>query len=159
MAVRIPILSRLTRLQRILLAVVAVVIVLFVVAVARPRDGDGGAADTRPGFVTWLGGLFGGSATVDPSALSGPCLQPDGRLVIDGTCALRVAAGDDDVRQVRLRAEAPITVRAPVPMRDSVGEQKVAAGDTIDVAVDADEQDITITCDAESPCVVSTREQ
>lgn len=73
--IRVPIWSGLTRLQRLLLAAVTVVVVLFVLSTglgARHGDGGGGLAEP-PGFVQWMGDLFGRSSRVDPADLGGDC--------------------------------------------------------------------------------------
>jgi len=59
--VRIPILSRLTRIQRILLAVVAVIVIAFFFAVGCTNGGSSNAAEP-PGFVKAIGNLFGAPA-------------------------------------------------------------------------------------------------
>src|SRR5262245_28524577 len=96
MRIRIPLWSRLTRLQRILLGVVTAIVVLFVVTVG--VGGVGGQADLSrpPGFVTWLGDLFGGPPAVDPADVTGACVPTtgvpaDGLLEFGDTCVLQVA--------------------------------------------------------------------
>ncbi len=156
MVIRIPVLSKLTRLQRILLAAVVVVIALFVVAAATgDRDGGAGAAQHPGGLVGWLGGLFGGSSTVDRKDLSADCLQDDGTLAIKGSCTLHVAAGSGNVRKVRLTARQAVSVRAKPPGQDTTGTRDVAAGDRLDVAVDQNANDIVITCTSGGTCVVT----
>jgi hypothetical protein len=151
---RIPILSKLSRLQRILLAAVVLVVVLFVLAAGNGSGSGTGSAQHPGGIVGWLGDLFGGSTVVDRKDLSAPCLQPDGRLVVKDTCTLHVAAGSDDVRKVKLTAQAPVTVTAKAPGQDTTGTRDVAAGDELDVAVDQNANDIEIKCDAAQACVV-----
>jgi hypothetical protein len=206
-AIRIPILSTLTRLQRILLAAVALVIVLFIVAVGvGGGSSEGSPEDGQQGFVGWLGGLFGGSAAVDHHAITTGCLAPAGssdtppapaaptpgptptakpsgpapslppgggsstsappspvaspsathelRLRFTDTCTVHVAAGDDDVRNLELQAQAAITVKSRVPNQDTTGVREVAAGDKLSVAVDGKATDILLTCHTDDPCVV-----
>jgi hypothetical protein len=150
--VRIPILSKLTRVQRILIVVVAVVVTAFFFAVGCTNDGQGNAAEP-PGFIKGIGDLFG-PPTVERKDITAPCLNPAGKLTIDGSCKVHVDAGSDDVRELKLKAEGAVTVRAPVPRQDSIGEKQVNAAEGISIAIDADAADIEIIC-ADSPCVVS----
>ena len=150
--VRIPILSRLTRIQRILLAVVVVIVIAFFFAVGCTNGGSSNAAEP-PGFVKAIGNLFRAPA-VARKDITAPCLSPDGKLTIDGSCKVHVDAGSDDVRELKLKTVGAITVRAPVPRQDSIGEKQLEPGEEFKVAIDADAADIEIIC-AESPCVVS----
>jgi len=150
--VRIPILSKLTRIQRILIVVVAVVVTAFFFAVGCSNDGQGNAAEP-PGFIQGIGDLFGPPA-VERKAITAPCLNPAGKLTIDGSCKVHVDAGSDDVRELKLKTEGAVTVRAPVPRQDSIGEKQVNPAEEISIAIDADAADIEIIC-ADSPCVVS----
>jgi len=74
---RIPIWSRLTRVQRILLGVVALIVALFVLTVGL----GGNRADVNlaepPAFVERLGSLFGGPPAVEPADVGGDCIAPD----------------------------------------------------------------------------------
>jgi hypothetical protein len=155
-SLRIPVLSKLTRIQRILLAAVVVVVVLFVLSVStNGRNGEGSIASGEGGVVGWLGDLLGGAAAVDPADLSGECLQPDGQLLVDGSCELVVSASDDDVRQIRLKAQDPVVVSAEPPGRDEAASEEVPAGEEITVAVDSDENVIEIACgESLDTCVV-----
>jgi hypothetical protein len=157
--VRIPIWSALNRLQRILLGVVVLVVVLFIVTVA--SGGSERKADPAqpPGFVTWLGDLFGEPGAVEAADLSADCLPPeglppDGRLAIDGSCVLRVAARDADLRRLTLKAEGAVTVQAPVPRGEDTATKELASDDQVDVSVDSDGAEITLTCFGAASCAV-----
>jgi hypothetical protein len=153
--INIPIWSRLTRVQRILLGVVVLIVVAFALAAGSSgREGEGSPDDAHHGVVGWLGGLFDGSTLVSRSALSGPCLPTSGPLEVDGSCTVHVAAGSGDVRKLKLRPRTPIVVRAPIPGQDRTGEQHVAANTEVDVAVNADATDVVLRCDGDSTCVV-----
>jgi hypothetical protein len=155
-AFRIPVWSGLTRLQRILLGAIVVIVALFIVSAATSgRAGDGGPDSGRSGIVAWLGDLLGGSSTVDRKDLSADCLQPDGRLVINGSCVLRVARSDSDVRQVKLRARDALSVRAPAPRGDQVVTDDLDAGKDVAIAVNGDGADITLTCAGADTCVAT----
>jgi len=74
---RIPIWSRLTRVQRILLGVIALIVALFILSVGL----GGNRADVNlaepPAFIKGLGNLFGGPPAVEPADVGGDCIAPD----------------------------------------------------------------------------------
>jgi hypothetical protein len=157
--IRIPIWSRLTRVQRILLASVAVIVLLFVTALAIGGSQDEGDAAKPPGFVTWLGGQFAAPTAVDPADLSGACLPAlglpeDHVLNIDANCDLRVAAHKGDLRELRLRAHGNVSVEAPLPRGDGSATKELDDGDELKVSVNADGADIMLTCSGSDKCAV-----
>lgn len=189
MRIRIPIWSRLTRLQRLLLAAVTVVVVLFVLTTslgARHGDGDagGGGLAEPPGFVQWMGDLFGGSTRVDPADVSGDCPraspppspaatpsaeptpsttpspsatpseQGRDRLDVVGSCVLVVAAREGGLRQLTLHALHAVRVEAPIPRGDGTAVKDLAAGDETTVSVDAGGGQITLTCRDAATCSI-----
>lgn len=158
MAVRlkIPIWSKLSRLQRVLLGAVVVVVALFIASVSAGATQDPGDPAAHPdGIVGWLGDLVGGPPAVDRADLTGPCLVDDGKaLQVDGSCVLTVAAGDESLRRITLRATDPVTVVAPVPRQDTTASSDLGAGDELAVDIDADGGDLTITCPSGGTCAV-----
>ena len=161
MRLKIPIWSRLTRLQRILLGVIVAIVVLFIVAVG-VGSGRGDGDPSHPGgFVTLLGKMFGAPPGVAPADLSGACVPQEGvpsnkTLAVSGTCVLRVAKGDKDLRQLKLRAHGAVTVEAPVPRGDGTATKKLADGEDLTVSVNSDGADITLTCGANA-CAIELR--
>src|SRR5206468_882922 len=94
---------------------------LFAVAVGTGgRAGTGDASSGRGGLVAVLHGWLGGSAGVSRADLSAPDCPPSpaGKLAVDGHCVVAVAARGSGTRQLRLRADGPLSVTAPVPGQD-----------------------------------------
>jgi hypothetical protein len=155
---RIPLWSRLTRLQRILFAAVALIVVLFVVAVSAGASGQRDLS-RPPGFITWLGGVFGGPDPVAPTDVNGDCvpgqgLPADRRLTIHSSCVLHVRAAGADLRQLKIHTEGAMSVEAPAPRGDTTVVKQLGAQDDVSVAVNSGGADITITC-AASSCAVT----
>ena len=137
----------LTREQKILIAAGLLVAVLYIGAVANGRgSGDGEAGTPVGGLVGVLAGWIGGASDADRADLAADCFEPDGRLAVKGSCTLRVASSDRDLRVVRLRAEQPVTVAARLPRSERTGTAEVAAGDETSVAVDGRGGDIRLDC-------------
>ncbi|MFC7483973.1 hypothetical protein ACFQX7_33555 [Luedemannella flava] len=103
---KIPIWSALGRLQRVLLGAVVVVVALFIASVSVGASQEPGDPASHPdGFVGWLGDLVGGPPAADRADLTGPCLVEDGTaLQVDGSCVVTVAASDESLRRITLRA-------------------------------------------------------
>lgn len=168
--IRIPIWSRLTRVQRILLAAVVAIVVLFVVAEGVGAGQGKGDPSRPPGFVNGLGDLFGEPDRVDPADLSGPCvpvdgMPADGLIAIGGTCVLRVDKADAGLRQLKMHARGGLTVEAPIPRGDEKGDgeekgggetavRELANGEDLTVTIDAAGADITLTCVGTDSCGV-----
>jgi hypothetical protein len=144
-----------TRQQKILLAVVALIVVLFVTGVASQGRSGPGSASAGNGLVSWLGGLIGESATVEPGDISADCLEPPDRLTVTGTCTLRVAARDGGMRQLDLRTEKEVTISARAPRGTDTVTDTVAAGEAATVAVDEEGGEVVIQCGGSEPCVVT----
>ncbi|GAA1832182.1 hypothetical protein GCM10009682_58340 [Luedemannella flava] len=153
---KIPIWSALGRLQRVLLGAVVVVVALFIASVSVGASQEPGDPASHPdGFVGWLGDLVGGPPAADRADRTGPCLVEDGTaLQVDGSCVVTVAASDESLRRITLRAKDAVTVVAPVPRGDSTATSDLAAGDELAVDIDADGGDITITCPSGGTCAV-----
>ena len=144
-----------TRNQKLLGGLVALVVVLFVLSLTNGGGNDGGNPGAKPGGLEGLlGDWFGDAAAADEADLSGDCLRPGGRLELDGTCVLRVAPSDQDMRVVKLHTEQPVTVSAPSVRGDTTVTADLAAGEDASVSVGPDGADITLTCGAES-CVLT----
>lgn len=142
--------------KKAFIAVLIAVVVLFVVFVAvgtGQRDGDAGAP---PGGL--LGSLMksaSGQSEVPLRDLSGDCLKPGGVLVVQGGCALKVQAGGDGLRTVRLTAtQGTVDVSAPLPDPKGGSDRRVgknlSAGneddEDINVAVGKDGAVISLEC-------------
>ncbi|TDK86702.1 MULTISPECIES: hypothetical protein [Mycobacteriaceae] len=134
------------------IAVLIAVVVLFVAFVAvgtQQRDGDASAAP---------GGLLGrlmksasGQSEVPLRDLSADCLKPGGVLVVQAGCKLKVPAGGDGLRTVRLAAtQGSVEVSAPLP--DPKGgpprtvSKELTAGKDVNVAVGKDGAVISLSC-------------
>ncbi|MFY1638007.1 hypothetical protein ACN27F_32810 [Solwaraspora sp. WMMB335] len=153
--VRIPVWSKLTRPQRILLVVVVVLVVGYGLALGGARSTDGSAADRPSGLVGWLGDRLAGTNDADRADLSAPCLRSDTQLDVAGTCTLTVAAVDGSaMRSVRMRTDAPLVVQATTPGGDTVVSSELAAGDDLSVSVDSTGGDIGLRCRADT-CTVT----
>jgi hypothetical protein len=159
--IQIPIWSRLTRLQRILLGVIVAIVALFIVAVG-VGSGRGDGDPSHPGgFVALLGKAFGQPPPVNPADLSGACVPAEGvpankTLAVSGKCVLRVAKGDADLRQLKVRAHGAVTVEAPVPRGDDTATKKLADGEDLAITVKSDGADIMLTCGADA-CAIELR--
>jgi hypothetical protein len=145
-----------TRRQKIVVCtVLAVLALLYSGAVAMGAGaGTGDQSDLHNGFVQWLGARAGAPARVAPHDLSADCLA-EATLTVPGSCTLHVAAGNQDVRQLRLHARDAVTVTAKAPKRDATVHKDVAAGADVSVAVDAGGGDVVITCAGTTSCVVT----
>ena len=64
---------------------------------------------------------------------------------MDGSCTLHVPRSTVDSRAVRLRADQPATVEAPV--RGAPARTGAKSGETITVTVDDKAVDIVVTCE------------
>lgn len=142
--------------QKALLAVLVAVVVVFVIAVgagAGNERGDAGA--DQGGFVGTLLDRFGDSGGVDPGELSGACVRPDATLVVQGRCAVEVAAGAQRMRLLRLHSNRPVMVSAPAPGEaDFTMNKTFGAQEPIEVAVESDRADILLTCGFGAVCVL-----
>jgi hypothetical protein len=127
------------RQQRIAIAVLVVAAGLFTGSAVHGRTNQNSDALRHPGgFIAWFG-------TKPPDAdVSADCLK-GGTITVDKTCTLRVPRSTVDQRAVRLRADQPATVEAPVQGRPAKADAK--PGDTLTVTVDGAATDIVITCD------------
>jgi hypothetical protein len=91
------------------------------------------------------------------SATPGPA-EADGRrrIAIDASCVLTVAGSEDDVRTVTLTsADYPARVRARAPHGSEQVDAELAAGDSIEIAVDGDGVEITVSCQGADSCVLA----
>jgi hypothetical protein len=159
MRLNIPVWSRLTRVQRILLGVVVLIVVLFIVTESIGVGRGDGDPSQPGGLVTAMGQLFGKPPPVAPADLSGSCLPTGGipankTLPVNGSCILRVAKSADDLRQLALQAKGGVTIQAPVPRGDDTATKQLADGDKLNVSVNGDGADITLTCVGKDPCAV-----
>jgi hypothetical protein len=151
----------LTREQKILIAAGLLVAVLYIGAVANGRGsgegsvGEGGAGAPVGGLVGVLAGWIGGASDADRAELSADCLDDTNALAVNGSCTLRVAPSERNLRVVRLRTDRPVTVTARLPRSDRAGTADVAAGDETSVAVDGRGDEIRIDCPGTDPCVVT----
>jgi hypothetical protein len=151
----IPVWSRLTRGQRILVAAVVVVVGLFVASVATGGRRGGGSAAEQSAPLAWLGDVLSSAVAVDPADVRSDCLDPPSLFTVDGSCVVRVAPADADLRTLTLRTRDPLSVSAPVPGTDEVATSELDAGGSVTVAVDADGADIELECGDVDPCVVA----
>lgn len=136
-----------TREQKILIAAGLLVIVLYVGAVASGRgSGEGDANSPVGGLVGVIAGWLGSSADADRVELSADCFNEAGQLGVEGSCTLKVAPSERDLRVVRLRTDQPVSVTARLPQSGRTATVEVAAGDETSVAVDGDGGDIALTC-------------
>jgi hypothetical protein len=148
-----PIMS-LTRERKILIAAGLLVTVLYIGAVAGGgRSGEGRAGAPVGSLVGVLAGWIGGASDADRADLSADCFDAAGALAVDGSCTLRIAPSERDLRVVRLRTDRPATVIARLPRSDSTGTADVAAGDETSVAVDGRGGEIRLDC--RDPCTVT----
>lgn len=138
-------LPALTRGQKLLALTAVVIIALFVTGVAT-QDGSGEQSDpSQHPLVKTLGRWFGGPDPVTGDELSAPCLSA-GRLTIEDICVLSVAPSDKDIREVRLHAEDAVRISVRAPHDDEILDEDVEAGEDLNVAVDGDGVEITLTC-------------
>jgi len=141
----------LTRGQKILALVGAAIIALYVTGVATQQDGSGDQPDpSQHALVETLGGWFGEPDRVAPHELSAPCLTGN-RLTIKNSCVVTVAPSDKDLRELRLRSEKAARLTTRAPHDDTTLEEDLDAGADLEVAVDGQGADITLTCDE---CVI-----
>lgn len=137
----------LTRGQKILAAVAVLIVALFVTGVA--TQGDDGEITVDPqdnALVRTLGDWFGDPDPVDPADLAAPCLTGD-TLTIEAVCVLTVAPADADLRELALRPDGALRLHTRAPHDDTDLDRDVAAAEQIDVAVDDQGVDITLSCD------------
>jgi len=93
---------------------------------------------------------------VDRANASATCpISAAGVVTVPGQCVLRVAAHGSQIRQLRLRAQSPVTVTAPVPRCDITVQKSLDAGTEVTVAVDAGGADIGLACDGVTACAVT----
>ena len=106
--------------QTVLVGLLVVITVLFVGAVANQRRADTGGVDSgSSGPVALLHRRVGDAAQVDRANASATCpISAAGAVTVPGQCVVRVAAHGSQIPQLRLRAQSPVTVTAPVPRRD-----------------------------------------
>jgi hypothetical protein len=145
------------RQTKLAIAALAVVTVLFVGAAVNGPDGDAGDGDAvrNPGgIVKWFGARFARTPDADPADLSAPCRTGDTLTVRDGTCVLRVAAGDGR-RTVRLRTDSDVGVQAPAPGEDTLVRSDAKAGDTVTVTVADTATDIDLICAGARTCTLT----
>lgn len=136
-----------------LVALLCLVVGLFVVAVATEgRTGQGDARSGSSGPVRWLRGWTGAATGVSRADLAAPDCVPDpaGRLRVAARCVVTVAARGHVTRQLRLRADQPMTVTAPVSGQDYSAKSHLAAGADATIAVDPAGGRVTLECDAET---------
>ncbi len=145
-----------TRRQKVVVcAVLAVLALLYTGAVAMGAGaGSGDQKDLHNGFVAWLGARAGAPAPVARADLTADCLA-ESTLTVPGSCTLRVAAANQDVRQLRLHARDAVTVEAKAPRRDVTVRDDVAAGTDVTVSVDAGGGDVVVACAGTTSCVVT----
>jgi hypothetical protein len=153
---RIPVIGRMTAVQRIAVLVMAAIAVLYVLSATNRAGGGGAEAIRHPGgFVGWLGHRFGGTPDADRADLSAPCLQDTRLTVTNGTCTITVARSGEDQRNVRLHSDSDVTVQAPAPGQDTLVRSDVEAGATVSVAVGAAGSDIDVICAGDRTCVLT----
>ena len=173
----VPVISKLTRGQRVLAVVAVVVLAMFVGTTAtNARHGATGGDPRDNGLVKALGNLFGGTseaaaadltaacppptATPAPDApatapVATPSAAPRHQLAIEGSCVVTVARSDEDLRTVTVTATDAVRVHARAPHDTSELDADVDAGAALEVSVDGDGVAITITCATTPSCVVS----
>lgn len=134
--------------QKALLAALAGVVVLFVFAViAGGGAGEGEPDADQDGIIGALLDRFGDPAAAGPAELSGACLRPDGTVLVQGSCSVRVAPSDQRMRLVEFRALQPVVVAARAPEDAGFTVRKaVDAGEEVGVAVDSSGGSITLSC-------------
>lgn len=142
--------------KKVFIAVLIVIGVLFVVFVAVGTGQQHGDASAEPSGV--LGSLMKrvqGQSDVPLSDLSADCLKSGGVLVVQFPCALKVAAGGDGLRTVRLTAiQGTVEVSAPLPDRTGGSTDNIskrlssgdAKEDNVNVAVGKDGAVISLIC-------------
>lgn len=135
----------LTRGQKILAAVVVLIIALYVTGTVTQNGSAAPADPSQHGLVKSLGDLFGGPPSVAPGELSAPCLSGT-TLSIKDSCVLTVAPSDQDIREVRLKPDRVVSLKTRQPRGTDTLEETLDGGSTVDVAVDGDGADITLTC-------------
>lgn len=139
--------------QKILAVVAALIIALYVTGASisiQGGSGDDTSDPTQHPLVRKLGSWFGGADAVTLEEVSGPCLA-NGKLTIEGFCVVTVAPSDKDVRELHLKSDYAIHLKARAPHDEEVLEDDFDALEEFKVAVDDKGGDITLTCDK---CVV-----
>lgn len=140
-----------------LVGVLVLVVGLFVAAVATEgRAGQGDAGSGRGAPVGWLRGWIGGATGVSRADLASPDCVSDaaGRMRVTARCVVTVAARGHVTRQLRVLAEQPMTVTAPVSGQSYTARSHLAAGADATIAVDPSGGRVTLECDA-ATCVAT----
>jgi hypothetical protein len=141
--------------QKAGIGVLVAALLFFVVAVAlqtRSEAGDASTASTgRHGPLASLGR---DSATVRLDELGGTCQRKDRAVVVEGSCALEVAASGERLRRVRLRTGQKVSIRAPAPERDFDITDVLEPGRNVTIAVDRDGARITLDCGDGPACTL-----
>jgi len=143
-----------TRQTKIVIAVLAVITAMFVGSAVNGADDSEDALREPGGLVEWFGAKFARTPAVDPADLGAACRDGDTLTVRDGSCVLRVAAGDGR-RTVRLRAGSDVGVQAPAPGQDTLVRSDAKAGDTVEVTVGEDPTDIDLICAGARTCTLT----
>lgn len=143
--------------KKVFIAALIVIGILFAVFVAvGTREQHGDASAEPSGALGSLMKRAKGQSDVPLSDLSADCLKSGGVLIVQFPCALRVSAGGEGLRTVRLTAiQGTVEVSAPLPDRgggstDNNISKRLSAGDekkdNVNVAVGKNGAVISLIC-------------